>query len=175
PMEVGFYETVDYMDFPQEACDINGTIYLANNNAGLWILEHDCDQDGLYSQQEISIGTDPANSDTDSDGMPDGWEVQYGLNPLSATDADQDADNDGLSNLAEYQGGTNPTSPDLSSSIPTSVSTTSPTSLPSPFSGFDPNTLRITFILAILIFLGALTLILGFFASKTSKKPNLET
>ena len=28
-------------------------------------------------------GTDPLVADTDHDGMPDGWEVDYGLNPLS--------------------------------------------------------------------------------------------
>ena len=27
--------------------------------------------------------------------MPDGWEVKYGLNPISALDANQDLDNDG--------------------------------------------------------------------------------
>ena len=40
--------------------------------------------------------------DSDNDGMPDLWEITYGLNP-SLNDADNDADNDGLSNLEEYQ------------------------------------------------------------------------
>jgi hypothetical protein len=45
--------------------------------------------------------------DSDSDGMPDWWEVKYGLNPY-ADDASSDPDNDGLTNLEEYQNGTNP-------------------------------------------------------------------
>jgi hypothetical protein len=39
--------------------------------------------------------------------MPDGWEVQYGLDPL-VDDAGVDSDGDGLSNLDEYQNGTDP-------------------------------------------------------------------
>jgi hypothetical protein len=44
--------------------------------------------------------------------MPDGWEIQYGLNPSSASDAGLDLDGDGLTNLQEYQWGANPTNPD---------------------------------------------------------------
>jgi len=49
-------------------------------------------------------------SDSDGDGMPDGWEVQYGLNPTSGTDASADADLDGATNGAEFLAGTDPTS-----------------------------------------------------------------
>ena len=48
-------------------------------------------------------------SDTDGDGMPDAWEIQYGLNPNSAADANTDLDGDGATNLQEYLAGTNPT------------------------------------------------------------------
>ena len=57
----------------------------------------------VYAQQ------DP---DTDSDGMPDAWEIAYGLNPADPSDASGDADSDGLSNLLEYQCGTDPTNAD---------------------------------------------------------------
>ena len=50
--------------------------------------------------------------DTDSDGMPDQWEIAYGLNPSSSGDANLDPDGDGLTNLQEYQHGTNPIDPD---------------------------------------------------------------
>jgi len=43
--------------------------------------------------------------------MPDGWEVQYGLNPL-VDDSAEDLDSDGLTNLEEYLYGTDPTNPD---------------------------------------------------------------
>ncbi|MEI6563275.1 MAG: LamG-like jellyroll fold domain-containing protein [bacterium] len=54
----------------------------------------------------------PPGHDTDSDGLPDGWEVQFGLDPrddgLSGTNWDNgpfgDPDNDGLMNIEEYYG-----------------------------------------------------------------------
>jgi len=49
--------------------------------------------------------------DTDGDGMPDGWEVVNGLNPLSAQGDDGaqgDPDGDGLVNIYEYWSQTNP-------------------------------------------------------------------
>lgn len=52
---------------------------------------------------------DTSTGDTDGDGMPDFWEIQYGLNPNDPSDAQKDKDNDGLSNLNEYLLGTNPT------------------------------------------------------------------
>ena len=46
--------------------------------------------------------------DSDEDGMPDVWELQYGLDRL-VDDADGDLDNDGSTNLQEYLGGSDPT------------------------------------------------------------------
>lgn len=49
-------------------------------------------------------------ADSDFDGMPDSWEVLYGLNP-STNDAGLDLDEDGVSNLGEYNNGFNSTDP----------------------------------------------------------------
>ena len=46
----------------------------------------DRDGDGLTNAEEQNAGTDMNNPDTDNDGMPDGWEVSYGLNPTSSSD-----------------------------------------------------------------------------------------
>jgi hypothetical protein len=43
----------------------------------------------------------PANFDTDQDGMPDGWELSLGLNPLAANN-NADFDTDGYTDLEEY-------------------------------------------------------------------------
>ena len=52
------------------------------------------------------------NVDSDSDGLPDHWETQFGLNPDDPTDAADDGDGDGLDNLEEYENKTDPTERD---------------------------------------------------------------
>jgi pectate lyase len=56
---------------------------------------------------ELKGGTTPA--DADNDGMPDAWEVKYGLNPNKADDNSADKDGDGYTNIEEYLNGTDPT------------------------------------------------------------------
>jgi len=48
-----------------------------------------------------------ADTDDDNDGMPDDWELTYGLNPLE-DDADGDPDGDDVSNINEYNLGSAP-------------------------------------------------------------------
>jgi hypothetical protein len=60
--------------------------------------------DGWYIDDVLVAGM----IDSDGDGMPDGWEVKNGFNPLAGTDARADPDNDGLTNLQEYQNDTDP-------------------------------------------------------------------
>ena len=50
----------------------------------------DWDGDGLTNSEEQSQGTNMNNPDSDSDGLPDGWEVNNGLNPTSGGDANAD-------------------------------------------------------------------------------------
>ncbi len=52
---------------------------------------------------------DRSPTDSDQDGMPDEWELKYGLNPKEASDAVKDADGDGYTNIEEYLNGTDPT------------------------------------------------------------------
>ena len=55
-------------------------------------------------------GLGPAGGD--NDGMPDSWEMLYGLDMNDPNDAQLDKDGDELTNLEEYLLGTNPTLPD---------------------------------------------------------------
>ncbi|MBN1538597.1 MAG: Ig-like domain-containing protein [Candidatus Thermoplasmatota archaeon] len=51
---------------------------------------------------------DERDEDDDNDGMPDDWELKYGLDTKDPTDAGEDLDNDGRTNLQEYRDGTDP-------------------------------------------------------------------
>jgi hypothetical protein len=56
------------------------------------------------------IGGNPAEAanDLDHDLIPDGWEIQNGLDPRNPADAALDTDGDGLSALQEFRSGTDP-------------------------------------------------------------------
>ena len=82
---------------------------------------NDSDGDGVPDNEDAfpndpseSVDTDNdgtgnnADTDDDNDGMPDDYETDNGLNPLSASDANEDADNDGATNLEEFLAGTDP-------------------------------------------------------------------
>ncbi len=73
----------------------------------------DSDKDGLYNHEEIFIGSNLNNNDTDGDTIIDGMEVnQYVLNPL-VPDLDADIDGDTISNIDEVDTYlTNPLNPD---------------------------------------------------------------
>jgi hypothetical protein len=73
----------------------------------------------LNRRSLTGFGNDPTNwfaaapnfggaADSDTDGMPDFWENQYGLNRNNPADANLDNDGDGATNLQEYLAGTNP-------------------------------------------------------------------
>jgi len=67
----------------------------------------------VYSYDEIGNRLSlNSEFDTDMDGIPDDWEIAYGLNPNYSADAGGDKDGDGLTNLQEYQYGSNPENPD---------------------------------------------------------------
>ncbi|WP_281298072.1 polysaccharide lyase [Flavobacterium limnophilum] len=50
-----------------------------------------------------------AYKDSDNDGIPDAWEIKYGLNPKDASDANKDLNGDGYTNLEKYFNGIDPT------------------------------------------------------------------
>lgn len=70
-------------------------------------LDADPDSDGLSSDIEFLIGTDPYGADTNLNGVDDGTEFLLGLDPLTL-----DSDGDGIGDAAEVTIGTNPFSTD---------------------------------------------------------------
>lgn len=90
----------------------NGNDHLATMSAGLtyhFVGDRDPDGDGINTEREKRLGTNPWLADTDHDGLRDGDEViQYKTDPLRA-----DTDVDGLSDGEEVMDyGTNPLMPD---------------------------------------------------------------
>ncbi|MBN1540066.1 MAG: hypothetical protein JW939_07970, partial [Candidatus Thermoplasmatota archaeon] len=71
------------------------------------VIEPDDDDDVI----DDDIVDDDDENDTDSDGMPDWWEDNYGLNRTDPADAAGDIDGDNATNLEEYIAGTDPTDP----------------------------------------------------------------
>jgi len=62
-----------------------------SSDPGEWL---DTDGDGIG---------DRADADDDGDGIPDPWELWYGLNPFDPSDAASDRDGDGETNLQEFE------------------------------------------------------------------------
>ncbi len=72
------------------------------------IGDPDSDQDGLTDSEELALGTDPFNADSDGDGLPDGQEQNdFGTDPTLA-----DTDGDGGSDGSESIFGSDPLDPD---------------------------------------------------------------
>jgi hypothetical protein len=97
--------------------DGDGMLNLAEYNGG-WnpqVAELATRSTATSASTVLDTGAYPLGfaTDTDTDGMPDWWEIKYGLNRL-LNDAANDHDLDGLSNLTEYQLGMQPNRDDLS-------------------------------------------------------------
>lgn len=74
--------SVDYCDQIQEPDEEEGDDSNFDIALCSLALNTDFDGDSLYLEQELELGTDPQNSDTDGDGFDDGTEVKNGFNPL---------------------------------------------------------------------------------------------
>lgn len=81
------------------------------------IEDIDSDDDGITDHEESQLGTDPYLADRDRDGLPDRWELAYGLdandngNTNFLFGAYGDLDGDGANNLEELLDETDPSDP----------------------------------------------------------------
>ncbi|MES2709346.1 MAG: CotH kinase family protein [Verrucomicrobiota bacterium] len=58
--------------------------------------------------QAAAVVESPVLLDSDGDGIPDIWELRFGLDPFNSDDSPQDLDGDGMSNLDEFMRKSNP-------------------------------------------------------------------
>ena len=99
-----------------------------NPYGDMWGLhEKSKDKEGLFKYRRLpkdsykqGVITDPRQMggypeykgeprlDSDGDGMPDEWEIMYGLNPNDPSDANGDINGDGYTNIEKYINGIDP-------------------------------------------------------------------
>lgn len=102
-MAYGFHPGTGYSD---------GEPYYFPRSAGFGALE---EMLGSVEPGEVTEtggwgqSTNPQNSDSDTDGMPDGWEMYIGLFPTDGDDGPRDFDADGISCFEEYSAAVNVT------------------------------------------------------------------
>nr|WP_238930442.1 M4 family metallopeptidase [Vibrio sp. S9_S30] len=102
-----------------------GVILAARDKGYDWQVPYN-----VFAQVGVTCANLPI--DTDNDGMPDLWEITYGLDETDANDAALDGDNDQLTNLQEFQNKTNPTLSDtdddgLADGVELTIHSTDPT------------------------------------------------
>lgn len=66
------------------------------------------DSGGLSVGDSVNIEVLASGLDKDGDGMPNGWEIQNGLNPSDPLNATDNPDGDALNNYEEYLNNSNP-------------------------------------------------------------------
>ncbi|MDA8140178.1 MAG: DUF1566 domain-containing protein [Desulfobacteraceae bacterium] len=100
-----------------------------DNNASIHPHATEICGDGI--DQDCSGADLSCSQDTDGDGLPDWWEIQYGLIPTNSADGSFDFDGDGYTNLQEFAANTDPTDEDshpvstITGKIPDTGQTTS--------------------------------------------------
>jgi hypothetical protein len=108
------------MDDAQQDLDGDEIPNIGEYTSGTDPRKVDSDEDGVsdsvdafpldateWSDSEGDGIGDNSDADDDNDGLPDEWEILYGLDPI-ANDAQEDRDGDGISNIDEYVNGTDP-------------------------------------------------------------------
>ena len=72
----------------------------------------ECPYCGFKQRSEDDMEAVRGGVDADNDGVPDAWELKYGLNPNDPSDAKKDLDGDTFTNLEEFEAKTDPTNPE---------------------------------------------------------------
>ncbi len=114
PLTIWNSPTFAAVEIDYQYDDLNRVIKVSRADGP--IVDYNYAENGNLTVQSVASSPDTdgdmvadfADNDDDADGMPDEWELQFGLDPLNPADAAQDADGDGITNLQEFLNGTSP-------------------------------------------------------------------
>ena len=106
PTSAALVAHITEVEFPKHIAVDSEYVYLGDADLIIYDLHPDNDGDTLEDRQELALGSDPLDVDSDDDGLEDGVEVGiYQTDPTS-----QDSDGDGLDDPTElFTTGTDPT------------------------------------------------------------------
>lgn len=111
PNSITYIPKEDFIGFDEISLVANKNEINSNPFKILIEVMQDSDEDGISDKDELEgkfgYVTNIYSPDSDLDSMPDGWEIEMGLNPL-VRDETLDPDNDGLQNKYEYRYSTHP-------------------------------------------------------------------
>lgn len=105
------------------AQDLQGSLLGSIENDQFITDTRDTDSDGIRDHDDL---------DDDNDGLPDEWEIRYGMNPQNKEGTngwDGDLDDDGWANWEEYRNNTDPKDPGSPSPSPPVVKEVNPCNL----------------------------------------------
>ena len=115
PLIAGFLDAVTAQDFDQNPLDVTndapGSFPVGETLVTFTAID-EAERQGQNSST-VTVIIASGDNDNDGDGIDDLYEVEQGLDPNDADDAEGDADLDGRSNLDEYLEGKDPNADDV--------------------------------------------------------------
>jgi len=116
PLIAAFIEAATATDFSGNTLDVTNDApetFAVGEETVVTFTAVDAEERQGQNSSTVTIVAASGDNDTDGDGINDLYEVEEGLDPNDAEDAEGDADGDGRSNLDEYLEGTDPNADDV--------------------------------------------------------------
>jgi len=116
PLIAAFIEAASATDFSGGALEVSNDApesFAVGEETVVTFTAVDADERQGQNSSTVTVIQASGDNDTDGDGINDLYEVEEGLDPNDAEDAEADADGDGRTNLDEYLEGKDPNADDV--------------------------------------------------------------